>query len=52
MLGAGFSAHAGYPLVSGLRKAALDIVLNDTADRFFWCERWREEFVEGLKSQA
>ena len=50
VLGAGFSAHAGYPLVRGLRKPVLEIVLDDHEGRFFWCERWRQEFTEGLNA--
>lgn len=50
VLGAGFSAHAGYPLVSGLRKAVLEHIQNDPEGRYFWCERWREEFAEGLNA--
>jgi NAD-dependent SIR2 family protein deacetylase len=50
VLGAGFSAHAGCPLVRGLGKLVLEIVLDDHEGRFFWCERWREEFTEGLNA--
>jgi hypothetical protein len=50
VLGAGFSAHAGYPLVRGLRKAVLEHMQNDPEGRYFWCKRWREEFAEGLNA--
>jgi|GEM_PF-7100129 len=50
VLGAGFSAHAGYPLVKSLRKPVLEMVLDDHEGRFFWCERWREEFTEVLNA--
>jgi len=50
IIGAGFSARASYPLVRNFRKAVLEVLLNDTANRFFWCERWREEFAEGLSA--
>ncbi len=50
VLGAGFSAHAGYPLVWGLRKPVLETILDDHDGLYFWCERWREEFTEGLNA--
>jgi hypothetical protein len=48
VLGAGFSAHADFPLVKGMRRAVLDYVQADQG-RFFSCENMREQFYEGLK---
>ena len=48
VLRAGFSAHADFPLVKGMRRAVLDYVQADQG-RFFSCENMREQFYEGLK---
>lgn len=50
VLGAGFSAYAGYPLMRGLRNAVLEHMRNDPDGRYFCCERWRDEFSAGLQA--